>query len=149
MTGRKTYTKIVLVMKIITKNSDYAVRTLCSLVKAENFVSTRTISKETNVPLPYLRRIIDTLTKEKILETKEGKNGGVKLKKDPSSIKLSDIIRLFQGEIQVSRCVFRKALCPNRKNCLLRKKLLDIEKILIKQFENITIKSLVEKKEAK
>lgn len=135
-------------MKIITKNTDYAVRALCRLSKEKKFISTTTISKEEKIPVFFLRKILNILIKSKIVESKEGKNGGVRLIKKPDSIKLIDIIKLFQGEISISQCILRKNLCPFRERCPLRKKLEEIEKTLKKEFEVLTIKSLIEKKEA-
>ncbi|MCM8788782.1 MAG: Rrf2 family transcriptional regulator [Candidatus Omnitrophica bacterium] len=129
-------------MKLITKNTDYAVRVLCKITEHREFVSTRIISEETKVPLAFLRAILSRLIKEKILEAREGKSGGVRLKKNPSSIKLTEIIKLFQGEIQISQCILRKKVCPDKSKCQLRKKLKDIEKFISKELEKITIQSL-------
>ncbi|MGB9642388.1 MAG: RrF2 family transcriptional regulator [Candidatus Ratteibacteria bacterium] len=66
------------------------------------------------VPLFYLRRILSTLARAGIVQTKEGIEGGIKLSRNPSQITLTEIIKLFQGGIQISECLFRKKLCPNR-----------------------------------
>ncbi|HXK45690.1 MAG TPA: Rrf2 family transcriptional regulator [bacterium] len=129
-------------MKIITKNSDYAVRAICKLAKERDFISTRNLAETTAIPLPYLRRILGTLAQARIIETKEGIEGGIKLRKNPSEITLTEIIKLFQGGLQISECLFRKKLCPNRTTCILRKKLIKTEKMLSKEFEKITISSL-------
>ncbi|MCX7705430.1 MAG: Rrf2 family transcriptional regulator [bacterium] len=130
-------------MKIITKNTDYAVRALCVMAKEKDFISASRIAVKENIPLPYLHRILNRLIKEKIIVSREGKNGGVKLLKKPSEIKLAEIIRLFQGQIQVSQCIFRKNFCSFRNRCPLRKKLKKIEKSLINEFQKITIKTLI------
>ncbi|MCM8758645.1 MAG: Rrf2 family transcriptional regulator [Candidatus Omnitrophica bacterium] len=136
-------------MKIITKNTDYAIRALCAIAKDNIIISASKIAKKEKIPLPYLHRVLNKLKKEKIIESKEGKNGGVKLVKEPSDIKVSDMVRLFQGEIQISQCIFRKNLCPNRKKCLLRKKLKKIENSLIKELDKITIETLTKDREEK
>ncbi len=133
-------------MKLITRNSDYAIRTLCLLARNSQFLSTREISQKTGVPLAYLRRIIGILVKKGIVESREGKEGGVKLKKKPSQIKLTDIVYIFQGKIQISRCLLRKKICPERKNCPLRKNIERIEKLLTKEFEKITIETLIKER---
>lgn len=129
-------------MKLITKNSDYAIRALCAMIQGKRFIATSSIARKEKIPLPYLHRIIDRLIKEDIVESKEGKNGGVRLKKNPSKINLAYIIRLFQGEIQISQCMFRKNSCPNIDVCVLRKRIKKIEKLLINELSKITIESL-------
>jgi Rrf2 family protein len=133
-------------MKIITKNSDYAVRALCTLANERDLISSRDLANKTAIPLPYLRRILSILAKEDIVQTKEGIEGGIKLSKSSSQITLAEIIKLFQGRIQISECLFRKKLCPNRKNCVLRKKLMKLENILSKEFKKITISSLTQQR---
>ena len=59
--------------------------------------------------------------KAKILETREGKSGGVRLVKKPVSITVLQLIELFDGKPELADCTFRKKLCPNRKTCVLRK----------------------------
>jgi len=132
-------------MKLITKNTDYAVRALCYVAGVSNYVATKKIGQETKIPLSYLRRILDQLIKNGIIESKEGISGGVKLIKKPSSIRLSDIVKIFQGNIQLTECLFRKKICPNKKFCPLRKKLRRIEKSIEKEFQKITILSLSKK----
>lgn len=134
-------------MKIITKNTDYALRALCTMAKNSDFIPASQIAKKEKIPLPYLHRILNKLKKERIIESKEGKNGGVKLRKKTSELKISDIVRLFQGKIQISQCIFRKNLCSRRKHCPLRKKLKKIEISLVSELEKITIKTLIKQGE--
>ena len=59
-------------MKLLTKETDYAVRALVYLAaNRDRFVSSREISKEEEIPLPYLRRILQKLREEKIVRTVE------------------------------------------------------------------------------
>jgi DNA-binding IscR family transcriptional regulator len=74
--------------------------------------------------------------------SREGGLGGFQLNISPAKIKLTDLIRIFQGEVQLSECMFRKKICPNRKGCVLRKNILQVEKKVINEFRLITIASL-------
>jgi len=131
-------------MKLLTKNTDYAIRALLVLAsKKGEFVSAREISKIQNMPYQYIRRILHVLILNKLTLAKEGISGGVMLNVSPGKIKLVDIIKLFQGSVQLSECMFRKKMCANRTTCVLRKKIINIERMVAKEFENITIKSLL------
>jgi Rrf2 family protein len=133
-------------MKLLNKNTDYAVRALIVLaLNKEKFVSAREISKVQNVPYQFLRAIMQDLIKHSYIEAKEGIKGGFKLIKPSKNIKLTDIINVFQGEIELSDCLFRKKICQNRNTCVLRKEIKKIESKVIKEFENITLESLVKK----
>ena len=102
-------------MKVLTKNTDYAVRALTSLAKSRKaFESAREIADNQKIPYQFLRRILQKLIHADLIASKEGFGGGVKLKVKPSKIKVSDIINIFQGSIELSECMFRQETCCNR-----------------------------------
>lgn len=132
-------------MKLITKDTDYAIRALLYLAQNdEGFKSSQTIARKNKIPLPFLRRVLQVLIKHRIVISKEGVDGGVKLRSKPNSIHLSDLIKTFQGNIQLSECMFRKNLCPNRSRCVLRKRIKGIEQKVIKEFKRLSIATLLE-----
>ena len=99
-------------MKLITKESDYAIRAVMRLAACGNgYVSSRELARQEDIPLHFLRRILQALIKAGLAESKEGVSGGARLKVKPQSIHLSDVIRLFQGDIQLAECMFRKKIC--------------------------------------
>lgn len=131
-------------MKLLTKNSDYAVRALLVLAMHKGeYVSAREVAAEQKLPYQFLRRILQVLIKEGLVESREGGKGGVRLVKDPGSIHLVDVINLFQGEVQFSECMFRHKLCANRSTCVLRKRIGAIEEKMVKELEGITIGTLL------
>ena len=132
-------------MKLLTKNTDYAIRALIELAQKDSeYISSREISKKQDIPYEYLRKILQALISNKYAVSKEGGKGGVKINSKPEKIKVIDIINLFQGEVQFSECVFRKQICQNKPSCVLRKNIKRIEDIVKKEFEGITIGSLLQ-----
>lgn len=137
-------------MKLLTKNTDYAVRTLIHLSGAgDRFVSAKEISGTLKIPYQFLRSILRKVKQGGFVESKEGVMGGVRLRKDPSAIKIIDLITLFRGEVKLSECMFRKKLCPDRDQCVLREEIKRIEKILEKEFGKLTIGKLFNKLKSK
>jgi Rrf2 family protein len=131
-------------MKLLTKETDYAIRAIMNLARQDGrFVSSRAISAEERIPLHFLRRILQTLIKERLVESKEGISGGVRLKRSPEKIRLADLIRVFQGDIQLSECMFRRRICANRKTCVLRRRIGQIEQMVTREFEAITVANLL------
>ena len=131
-------------MKLLTKQTDYAVRSAVYMARRSNgFVSSREIAEGERIPLHFLRRILQRLIQGGVAESKEGAGGGVRLKALPGKIRVADLIRLFQGDIRLSECMFRRKLCSNRSTCVLRKRIKGIEKMVAKAFEGITIGDLI------
>ncbi len=131
-------------MKLITKNTDYAVRALIYLTRTgERFVPSREIAEKEGIPLNFLRRIIQQLAGENLIETREGKAGGARLAEDPGKIELTRLIELFQGQVSLTDCIFRKKICPNRARCVLRSRLTKIENLVLSELAGITVGGLV------
>ncbi|NTU57560.1 MAG: Rrf2 family transcriptional regulator [Chlorobiaceae bacterium] len=131
-------------MKVLTKHTDYAVRALISLgMKPDGWVSAKSVSDEQAIPYQFLRRIFQELIRSGLVASKEGAGGGVKLARDPYSIRVKDVIEIFQGEVQVSECMFRKQLCSNRANCVLRHEIMRIEQMVNEEFSKVTVGKLI------
>jgi len=131
-------------MKLVTKQSDYAVRALLALARADGqYLSTRALAAQERIPLAFLRRILQTLASAGVVATREGVGGGVRLAKRPARIRLSDVIRLMQGPVQLTECLFRKRLCHNRSQCVLRHRILRIEQLVTREFDAITLQTLL------
>lgn len=134
-------------MKLITRDTDYAVRALCAIARQkEKIISAGFLVKELKVPRPFLRKILQRLQKEGVLYSYKGAGGGFKLNLAPSKIRLVDLISTFQGkngELELNECIFKKRLCPQRSSCLLRYKICKIEKYVFNKLGTITIASLL------
>jgi Rrf2 family protein len=133
-------------MKLINKNTDYAVRAIMELAgSGESFMSAKEISEKQKIPYQFLRRVLAPLIKNGIIKSKEGAGGGVKLAIGPDKIRIIDLIKTYHGNFQISECMFRGSPCLNRDNCVLREEITGIEKELISKFEQLTIRKLLKK----
>ena len=133
-------------MKLLAKNTDYVVRALIVLaMKRGQFISAREIAKYQNIPYQFLRQILQKLIQNKIVVSKEGIGGGVRIVKSPSKISVLELIEMFQGNLELSDCMFRNKICQNRKTCVLRPEIKRIEKNVALEFSKVTIEKLVKK----
>jgi Rrf2 family protein len=131
-------------VQLLNKNTDYAVRAIIYMAKNKGkLVSSSEIAKEERIPLPFIRRLLQLLAREKLIRTREGVKGGVFLKRSPAGIRLSEVIRICQGEVTVLKCLFRKEICPSRPRCVLRKKMKRIEVMINREFRKLTIDDLM------
>lgn len=72
------------------------------------FLSTKSIAEILSIPKPTLVKIMNSLTRAGIIETKEGKKGGIRLCKKPANITILDVFEaveqgkpLFQTSIDI------------------------------------------------
>lgn len=133
-------------MKLITRNTDYAVRALCCIAEQkQEVISADQLVKSLKMPRPFLRKILQTLNKEGLLNSSKGKGGGFTLTISPEKITLTDVMKIFQGPLKLNECKFRKNDCPYVSDCFLKKKIDEIEKEVIAKLKAITITSIIKK----
>lgn len=131
-------------MKLITRDTDYAIRALCYIAKQkEEVVSVTELVKKLKVPRPFLRKILQILNSKGVLESYKGLGGGFKLLRPPNKIFILDLIKVFQGPFSLNECLLKKRVCPNKKTCQLKKKIDDIEKYVLSKLKTISIDSLI------
>jgi len=131
-------------MKLITRNTDYAMRALCYIAKqGGSSVAAAEMVAALKIPRPFLRKILQTLSGEGLLRSIKGQGGGYSLSLPKDKILLTDLIRIFQNTIQLNECMFKKKICPNRSACLLKKEIDLIEQDVLRRLRGISIASLV------
>ncbi|MCL5674585.1 MAG: Rrf2 family transcriptional regulator [Candidatus Omnitrophica bacterium] len=131
--------------KLITRNTDYAVRALCFMaINGKEIISVDKLVKELKIPRPFLRKIMQALNKKGILQSYKGQGGGFTLSVPAEKIFLTDLITTFQGPLKLNECIFKKNICHNVNNCSLKNKIDTLEKYIISQLKSISVASLSE-----
>ncbi len=131
-------------MKLLTRHSDYALRALVYLARfPRRRLCAEELVEKLEIPDAFLRRLLQALGQAGILRSSRGKGGGFSLGRHPSEIRVSDVMRVFQGSLSMNDCMLRKRVCPNRGTCPLRSKLRSIEAKVLKDLEATTIASLM------
>ena len=106
-------------MKISTRGRYAFVIMLDLALNYENnsFVSLKEIAKKENMSLKYLEKLMLTLNKADYFISSRGEKGGYKLKYPPKNYKIGDILRLAEGNIDVTECVSKGFCCPKKNHC--------------------------------
>jgi len=67
-------------MKLITKQTDYAIRALGAMAKEKDSIFTTSfLAKKLKISKPFVRAILQKLNKEHMLVSYKGKGGGFKM----------------------------------------------------------------------
>lgn len=130
-------------MKLITRDTDYAVRAVSFIAASKKeVVSAAELQKNLKIPRPFLRKILQILNKQGLLRSYKGRGGGFTLARPAKRIALTDLIKIFQGSLRLNECAFVKKVCPNMRTCQLRKKIDSIERYVISELRSVSIASL-------
>ncbi|MGA2171895.1 MAG: Rrf2 family transcriptional regulator [Sedimentisphaerales bacterium] len=85
----------------ISRSTGYGLLAACYIAKNEKdgIVLSQTISKEYNIPLEYLLKILQQLVRANILRSKRGPRGGFVLARSISKISMLEIIEAVDGPL--------------------------------------------------
>ena len=83
----------------ISRSTGYALLAVGYIAKhhQEGIVLSQNISKEYNMPLEYLLKILQQLVKSNVLRSKRGPRGGFSLAKPPKKISMLNILEAVDG----------------------------------------------------
>ena len=134
---------------MLSNTSKYAIRAVIYLALNGNKTSKlgiKQISKDLEIPTPFLGKILQSLAKHKLLASTKGPHGGFSLGKDAHDISLMDIVEVIDGLDSFNMCVLGLKTCTdNEKNCPIHSNYATIREQLKTLFQSENIGILVDK----
>ena len=132
---------------MLSNTSKYAIRAVIYLALyagEEKKIGIKQISKELNIPTPFLGKILQTLAKQKLLSSTKGPHGGFGLGKPANEISLIDIVDIIDGQDVFNNCLIRLEDCNDKEPCSMHDKYIEIRKNLMTLFQKEKISELVD-----
>ncbi len=136
-------------MEIVQRPTDYSLRILLDLARTggEGPRSVRELARANDIPGEFLRKIAQLLAAAGIVETVRGRNGGLRLARDPSAITLLDVMRALDTVPTMNRCLPSKlpgkGICGRETNCPLRKRLREFGGVMEDFFADVTLADIL------
>ncbi len=132
-------------MDVLRRNTDYALRIMVNLASHFNgeFLSARQLASEGNFSYQLGCKLLQKLSKNKLVKSSMGPKGGFVLSRKPSQITLLEIINVLQGGIRLNRCLAGGNGCEFEPECELSTKLAYIQLYIDGYLGGITLEELV------
>ena len=109
---------------MLSRKSKYAIKALIALAehRREEPVRIADLAREQHIPPKFLELILLELRNQGFLRSRKGKGGGYLLARDPGTIYLGQIVRMFDGPLAPVPCASQTAYvpcsdCPNEAVC--------------------------------
>lgn len=130
----------------LSREGDYAVRVVVELAGRPRgeMVQAEDLSRRTDVPRPYLAKIIQILCCASLVHTRQGPTGGVSLLKDPATLTLRQMVEAVEGPIRLNRCLLRPGECPRDRFCPVHPVWARVQAVLLRELDAVTAKDLAE-----
>jgi Rrf2 family iron-sulfur cluster assembly transcriptional regulator len=133
---------------MLSNTTRYALRALIYLAinneDGKKKIGIKRIAKDINIPSPFLGKILQTLAKQKILDSTKGPNGGFSISKQMQKITLYEVIKIIDGNDLFDKCLISKKLCNEHEEpfCLLHYHYQAIRTNIINMFSKHSIADL-------
>ncbi len=108
-------------------------------------IGIKQISKDLEIPTPFLGKILQTLAKHRLLTSTKGPNGGFGLGISPEEIRLMDVVEIIDGMDNFNRCVIGVKYCNEQENqCALHTRYAHLRNEIKEIFSSETVAKLAE-----
>ncbi|MCF6206745.1 MAG: Rrf2 family transcriptional regulator [Sulfurovum sp.] len=99
---------------LLTRASEYALLSLDTIRKSDKPIGAEQLANELSIPKSFLAKILQSLAKAGILESRKGAHGGFVLAQDIHKITVHSIILAAEGKAPaVFDCTSYMNTCPN------------------------------------
>ncbi len=101
---------------MLSNTCKYAIRAVIYLGLnngIEKKIGIKEISKELDIPTPFLGKILQTLAKKKLLNSTKGPNGGFGIAKPLNKISLLNIVEIIDGNDLFENCLIGMYSCSS------------------------------------
>jgi Rrf2 family protein len=130
-----------------TKTTEYALRVLTFMAEDPSLMySSDTLFKKLKIPKKYLQRLLTDLSKNNLLVSIRGKQGGFQFARSIKKIYLAEIIEAVEGFHNEPVCFFGIDDCIRTEPCAMHDVWITIQEKLIKTLKTTKLSDLIEKK---
>lgn len=129
----------------IKREYDYAIRISAYLasILPGGHRSITDISNSLLLTKPITSKIVHKLKKNQILESVRGRNGGVKLTKNPKNLSFLDILTAMNFNSTLNECLKNPAICPLVSSCKIHIYFGNLEQNLLDTLENTFVSEFI------
>jgi len=131
----------------ISSRGRYAVRVLVDIAVNSGdgqFVSITDIAKRQHIAVKYLEQIVSKLTKNGLLTSSRGAQGGYLLAYQPKDITIAKILGITGDLPELAPC-FKNIDCPNRNSCTSIGVWETLNGLIYNYLSSVTLQNLIEK----
>lgn len=129
----------------ISKLADYAVVVLAALSQEDGRTANASVlAAKTRLPEPTVAKVLKALTREDIVQSLRGANGGYKMTRRPSEITVAEIVLAVDGPVSLTACIEGShESCDFRCHCLMRGRWNDVNDAIRGALESISLADMI------
>jgi Rrf2 family nitric oxide-sensitive transcriptional repressor len=133
----------------LTLHTDFALRVLIQVGLNEGKLTTiNDIAQSFGISKPHLMKVVNYLGQRGYLDTVRGRNGGIRLMREPRQINIGQVVRDTEDQLNVIGCLERSGYCCIERVCVLRGALRDATEAFLAVLDTYTLADLIKPQKA-
>ncbi|MBI3284899.1 MAG: Rrf2 family transcriptional regulator [Burkholderiales bacterium] len=131
----------------LTAYTDYTLRTLIYLAcNRDSLATIQDIAELHGVSKNHLMKVVHQLGMSGMVETVRGRNGGLRLKREPGEINIGQVVRATETDFDMAECFNRETnTCVYAPACMLKSVLNTATKAYLATLDGVTLEDLIKK----
>ena len=129
---------------LFSRSTEYAIRAMTFLASRDRRkrAGAREISEAENIPMPFLWKILQLLTRRRLVRSFKGMHGGYELATAADQVLLSAIVSATDGSGFRDSCVLGLPECDNQNPCPLHKQWKGVRARVTSMLDNTSLADL-------
>ena len=131
---------------LISSRGRYALRVMIDLAEHDDgaYIPMKEVAQRQDISLKYLERILPILVSAKLVEGLHGKGGGYRLTRKPEDYRISEILRLTEGDLAPVACLECNAeKCKRTAECRTLPMWMELNRRVNEYLGSVTIADLM------
>ena len=131
---------------LISSRGRYALRVMIDLAEHDDgaYIPMKEVARRQDISLKYLERILPILVSAKLVEGLHGKGGGYRLTRKPEDYRISEILRLTEGDLAPVACLECNAeKCKRTAECRTLPMWMELNRRVNEYLDSVTIADLM------
>ncbi len=130
----------------LTSYTDYALRTLIFLgMNRDRLVTIQDIAQLHGISKNHLMKVVHQLGVTGVVDTVRGRNGGLRLKREPADINIGEVVRSTETDFYMAECFDpNNVACAYSSSCALKGVLSAATSAYLKVLDGVTLADMLD-----
>lgn len=127
----------------LTTHTDFALRTLMYLASKAERATVAQVAELYGISSHHIAKVVNQLARLGYVRSIRGIGGGIELARQPSEIRLGDVVEALEGNLHLLDCVATANVCTIQSFCKLKGVLAEAERVQRDYLNTVTLADVV------
>lgn len=127
----------------LTRRSDYGLQAVFALAQSSRLISAKQIAQERNLPVAFVKKLLQRLCHAGLVKASVGKQGGYALARAPEKISIRELLQALEGDLAPVSWLAPDHTCDLADGCTTQRIWARIDQKIQEALESISLKDIL------